>query len=98
MAVIVKQREQIDTNSLSQHSFFDTLAALQKQIFFCRFWYFSRRMNFKMVLFKVILILLISDITVPIISGLPNIVLILLDDVDIQLTGLKVCQKFYVYI
>ena len=47
-----------------------------------------------MVLFKVSLILLIAGITIPIISGLPNIVLILLDDVDIQLTGLKVCYKF----
>ena len=43
-----------------------------------------------MVLLKTFLILAMFGITVPATWGLPNIVFILLDDVDVELTGLKV--------
>ena len=78
-----------DPNSLSQHSVIDRLAAVH---IFTNFKTTHQDFShFKMLLLKTILILMISDITIPVISGLPNIVFILLDDVDIQLTGLKVC-------
>ena len=43
-----------------------------------------------MMLIKTCLILAMFGITIPATWGLPNIVFILLDDVDVELTGLKV--------
>ena len=50
----------------------------------------TSRDAFKMMLLKSLLILGFLSFSIPATSGLPNIVFILLDDVDVQLTGLKV--------